>query len=212
MIHIVVDEKTLEVAQNASLLEACLANDIYIPNLCHIKGRDRQSASCRLCFVEVEGLDHPVTACTVVATQGMRVKTETPAVRRLQKAGLRFLLSVHRIDCRNCPANERCELQNIAKFLNMALKAGPLETLLKDPEVDSSHPHIDHFPNRCVLCGKCIAVCQNQKGYPVFSYAKRGFQTVISSYGAQMNGDNDCAACRRCVAVCPVAALMMRST
>jgi len=209
MIELKVDDKAIQAPEGTSLLGACLANGIYIPNLCFIESADQVSASCRLCFVEVDGRDRPVTACTEVVREGMRVRTDTEAVRRLQRTALRLLLSVHHIDCRNCPANKQCELQKIARFLKVGLKAKPYETALKQPEVDKSHAHIDYFPNRCVLCGRCIAVCRNQNDQPFLAFAKRGFDTIISSFGRETDPDI-CGDCQACVDACPVAAIMAK--
>ena len=206
MITLKVDHKTIRASKGTSVLAACLANDIYIPNLCYTEAGDQAAASCRLCFVEVAGVARPVTACTVVVSEGMQVRTDTEAVRRLQRAGLRLLLSVHDIDCRNCPANKQCELQTIASFLKVGLKAKPYETVLKQPDIDTTHGYIDYYPNRCVLCGRCIGVCQNHNARPFLAFAKRGFETIISSFG-QGSAADDCLACQACVAACPVAAL-----
>ena len=208
MIHIRVDDKELAVPEGSILLQACLDNDIYIPNLCFLENRMPVAASCRLCFVEIEGQTQPVTACTVKVKPGMRVKTDTPAVRQLQKTGLKLLLSVHEIDCRHCPANKRCELQKIARFLKTGLNAKPLETVLKATKIDTTHPLIDYYPNRCVLCGKCVVVCAQNNGHNMLTFAKRGFETVISSYGAAAAEENSCKDCLACVKICPVGALV----
>lgn len=208
MIHITVNDKELTVPKGAILLQACLDNDIYIPNLCFLKDRVPVAASCRLCFVEIEGRSQPVTSCTVKVKPGMQVKTDTPAVRQLQKSGLKLLLSVHEIDCRHCPANKRCELQKIARFLKTGLNAKPLETVLKSVKVDTSHPFIDYYPNRCVLCGKCVAVCSQKNGRNMLTFANRGFDTVISSYGVAAAKENACVDCMACVEICPVGALV----
>ncbi len=209
MIRITVDDQNIAVQENTTLLSACLANDIYIPRQCFVEAGDQAAASCRLCFVEVVGEEYPVTACTVTVSDGMQVRTDTMAVRRLQRAGLRLLLSVHDIDCRNCPANKQCELQNIARFLKVGLKAKPYEVTLKQPAVDTSHRQIDYYPNRCVLCGRCIAVCQNHNTQPFLAFAKRGFDTIISSFGQESESDA-CLDCQACVATCPVAALALK--
>ena len=208
MIILQVDDQKLEVAEGTNLLEACLANDIYIPILCYLEGMRHPPASCRLCFVEIEGRSQPVTSCTVKVKPGMQVKTDTPAVRQLQKSGLKLLLSVHEIDCRHCPANKRCELQKIARFLKTGLNAKPLETVLKSVKVDTSHPFIDYYPNRCVLCGKCVAVCSQKNGRNMLTFANRGFDTVISSYGVAAAKENACVDCMACVEICPVGALV----
>ena len=210
-VHITVDDQTLEVAANQSILQACLDNGIYVPNLCHWPGAPEPQASCRLCFVEVDGMAQPVAACTVKVSDRMVVRTDTPAVRRLQKTGLRLLLSVHRVDCKNCPANKKCVLQDLAKFLQVGLKPKRLARHLKEPDVDDTHPYLIYYPNRCVLCGKCLQVCREANGTPGLAFARRGFDTVISLYGHFGSGAAPCESCRACVEVCPVAALLPKS-
>jgi len=126
-----VDGKEIETKQGTTLLQACLDNDIYIPNLCFLESMEDPSASCRMCFVEIEGEKQPMTSCTVKVKDDMVVKTDTPAVRQLQRTALRLLLSVHHVDCKHCPANKKCELQRIAKFLKVGLKPKGLERYLK---------------------------------------------------------------------------------
>ena len=160
-------------------------------------------------MVAVDGGKRPVTACTTRTADRMVVRTDTPEVRQLQRTALKLLLSVHDIDCRNCGANKQCELQNIARFLKVGLKATPYETVLKETEVDRAHPCLDYFPNRCVLCGKCIHVCGEKNHGSFFTFARRGFDTVISAFG--MDGpDAGCEACLACVEICPVGALVVR--
>jgi len=208
-VEMMVDGKTLQVEENRSVLQACLENDIFIPNLCYMKGMRHPPASCRLCFVEVEGLQQPVASCTLEVSEGLFIRTDTDAVRRLQKTGLRFLLSVHHVDCKNCPANKNCELQRLARFLKVGLKPKHLENYLKEISVDDGHPCLAYHPNRCVLCGKCIYVCRRHHGQPLLSFAGRGFSTLISLYGQQGDGI-DCSNCAACVDICPVAALSLK--
>lgn len=207
-IHIEVDGRIFHVEPGANLLAACLTNGIYIPHLCYLDSMEPAAASCRLCFVDIEGVKGPVPACTVTVESPLVVHTGSPAVRRLQKAGLQLLLSVHRVACRDCPANRRCDLQRIAKFLKVGLKSGALDRRLKEPEVDSSHPCLDYYPNRCVLCGKCVRVCRRQHGEVILTFAKRGFDTVVGYYGASADASQFCVGCRACVDVCPVSALL----
>jgi predicted molibdopterin-dependent oxidoreductase YjgC len=168
------------------------------------------AASCRLCFVEVAGRSGPVPACTVTVEEQLAVRTATPAVRRLQKAGLRLLLSVHRVECKNCPANRRCELQRLARFLQVGLKPGKLAPHFKQPEIDSSHPCLDYYPNRCVLCGKCVHACRGQHRDVVLTFANRGFDTVVGYYGLPSDAVRACQGCHACADVCPVAALVSK--
>ena len=209
MVRLLVDNKEIAVEEGQTLLQACLDNQIYVPNLCWIKDMDNPSASCRLCFVELEGEDRPVTSCTVKVQDGMVVHTDSLSVRRLQRAALRLLLSVHRVECRRCPANKKCELQRIAKFLKVGLKPKGLEQHLKEPEIVLDHPLLAYYPNRCVLCGKCVYVCIKKHGEPLLTFAKRGLDTVISFYGEGDAPDLACEECLACVEICPVSAIIL---
>jgi len=211
MITISVDDKTIHVEENTNLLHACLDNDIYIPHLCYMDGMKEPPASCRLCFVELEGEKAPVTACTVCTVEGMKVRTDTEAVRNLQKSAFRLLLSTHRVDCRNCPANRHCSLQEMAKFLKVGLKSKKLNQILKALDVDQHHPFLDYYPNRCVLCGLCVYVCRKQHDNPCLTFARRGIETIISLPPNADPASSLCADCNACVDVCPVEAIMSKS-
>jgi bidirectional [NiFe] hydrogenase diaphorase subunit len=211
MVKFLVDGKEIETEEGVTLLQACLDHGIYIPNLCYLEGLSQPPASCRLCFVEIEGNDGPVPSCTVRVEQGMKVRTDTAAVRRLQKSAFRLFMSVHDVDCGHCPANKACELQRVAKFLRVGLKPGKLDLCLKEPKIVQEHPVLDHYPNRCVLCGKCVHACLSSHGRPLMTFARRGFNTVISLYGGADSPDLSCENCLACVQACPVAALIPRS-
>lgn len=210
MLNIHVDDRTILAPIGSNLLSICLENDIYIPHLCHLAGDQEPVAACRLCFVEIEGRPDPVPACTIKVETQIRIRTNTPAVRHLQRSALRLLLSAHHIDCKNCHANRACELQNIARFLNIGLRPKPLTPIERTTAVDQSHPFIDHYPHRCVLCGKCVRVCRNQQRQPLFSFAGRGIDTVVHHYPGDDAAASLCTDCRRCMAVCPVGALRWR--
>jgi predicted molibdopterin-dependent oxidoreductase YjgC len=211
MITLRIDDRKIEVAEGTNLLAAALGNGIYIPNLCYIDGMEDPPVSCRLCFVEIEGRDHPVPSCSVRVGEEMVVHTDTPHVRQLQKTALQLLLSVHEVDCKSCPANRKCALQQMAKFLKVALKSKGLDRLLKETQIDERHPHFDYYPNRCVLCGRCVYVCREQQIRPQLTFAKRGISTVISFYDRPQTDVPPCDACRACIEVCPVAALLPKS-
>ena len=108
MVRIIVDDREIEAREGTSLLQACLENNIYIPNLCYLEEMEHPQASCRMCFVEIEGEDEPVVSCSVRVQNGLVARTDTPFVRRLQRSALRLLLSVHDVDCANCAANKKC--------------------------------------------------------------------------------------------------------
>jgi NADH dehydrogenase/NADH:ubiquinone oxidoreductase subunit G len=211
MVKITVDHREVAVEEGISLLEACQKNDIYIPNLCWIDGMAEPWAACRLCFVEIEGEKEPLPACTVPPRDGMVVRTDAPAVRELQRSALELLLSVHHVDCKNCHANKKCALQDLARFLKVKLKPKHLENYLKPVEMDETHSCLVYFPNRCVLCGKCIHACREVHGQPLISFAKRGFDTIISFQGIDARSEAACESCSACAAICPVGALTTRS-
>ncbi|MBN1847541.1 MAG: (2Fe-2S)-binding protein [Deltaproteobacteria bacterium] len=209
MITLTIDNREITAKEGATLLQVCLDHDIYIPHLCYLEGMEHAAASCRLCFVEIEGVAGPVTSCTTIVKEGMVVKTDTEVVRHLQRASLQLLLSVHHVDCAHCPANRKCALQDMAKFLKVGLKPKYLEQHLKEPEIDQGHPYLDYYPNRCVLCGRCVLVCKNSHDRPFLTFAKRGLDTVISFY-EEDRAEMPCDECLACVEICPVSALMKR--
>jgi predicted molibdopterin-dependent oxidoreductase YjgC len=98
----------------------------------------------------------------------------------------------------------------MAKFLKVGLKSKQLEIHLKDLEVNQDHPCLDYYPNRCVLCGRCVSVCKDKHDRPFLTFAKRGLDTVISLYGEDDPSNMPCGECLACVEVCPVSALMQR--
>jgi bidirectional [NiFe] hydrogenase diaphorase subunit len=211
-VTLIIDNKEIQTEEGKTLLEVSLDNGIYIPNLCYIRGMDRPPGSCRLCFVEIKGENGPVASCTIKVMDGMVVKTDTQEVRRLQRSALRLLLSVHHIECARCPANKKCELQKLAKFLDIGLKAKGLNTHLKETEVEESHPLLNYYPNRCVLCGKCIFVCTKRHHEPLLTFAKRGLETVISYWGAEGATNLPCKECQACIDICPVSAITFKAS
>ncbi len=208
MVKILVDDKMIEAADGANLLQTCLENNIYIPNLCYLKDMEHPFAACRLCFVEIDG--KLVAACTQKIAEGLQVQTNTPAVRELQKLSFRLLLSVHEIKCKECPANMQCELQRIAKFLKVGLKPKGFGMRLKDPGLDFSHPYLVVDQNRCVLCGKCIHICRQKHGHSYLTFAKRGFDTVISAYTEPDEIPLNFSGCTACIEICPVMAISLK--
>jgi bidirectional [NiFe] hydrogenase diaphorase subunit len=210
MVELTVDHKKIGARPGRTVLAACLENGIFVPNLCFLETDTIPTASCRLCFVEISGTPAPVPSCTVMVASGLEVRTDTPAVRRLQRSALKLLLSAHHVDCKHCHANRACALQSIAAFLKVGLNAKPLELIPRSDTVDQRHPVIDHYPHRCVLCGKCVRICGSLGHRSVFTFSGRGIDTVIQHYPAAGESPLTCPECRRCVEICPVGAMAMR--
>lgn len=212
MVKLIVDDREINTQDDMTLLQACLDNGIYIPNLCYLKEMEDPPGSCRLCFVEIEGYEQPVTSCRVTVWEGMIVRTNTEHVRRLQRTAFELLLSVHHVDCKRCPANRRCELQRIAKHLHFGLKLKRLEQIEKDIRTEDDHPCMRYVPDRCVLCGRCVFICKEKNGQPMLSFARRGLGTVISFFGERDKAAGTCEQCYACAEVCPVAALLPKDS
>jgi bidirectional [NiFe] hydrogenase diaphorase subunit len=208
MVTFHVDDKNLSAPEGTSLLQACLDNGIYIPNLCYLPGDDHPPASCRLCLVEISGA--PVPACTVHVTEGLVVSTGADRVRRLQRSALKLLLSNHRVECARCSANKRCALQKMAKFLKVGLNRGKLADLVQEPHKEEEHPHLKYHHARCVLCGRCVRICSRMHSRPLLFFAGRGLCTHISFFGTDENSASVCKTCFACVDICPVGALERR--
>ncbi|MDO8785586.1 MAG: 2Fe-2S iron-sulfur cluster-binding protein [Syntrophales bacterium] len=209
MIKLIVDEREIEVEEGKTLLLTCLENGVYVPNLCCLEEMKNPPASCRLCFVEIEGENKPIVSCRVEPREGMVVRTDAAAVRQFQRTALRLLLSTHRVACRNCPSNRKCVLQNMAKFLSIPLKSGPLDYIERTSS-GFTHPFLDYDPLRCVLCGRCVFTCREKNGYSLLTFAGRGFDTVVSFVGERDPARHSCDNCRACAESCPVSAIFIK--
>lgn len=206
---ILLNGRELKVKANTKLLWAALDNGFYIPNLCAIRKSKKPSASCRLCYVEIAGRPSPVTSCTETVFDGMQVRLESAAIKRLRKSAFDLLLSNHRIDCRHCSKKKNCELHTIARSEGFKLVNKNLKTLDFNIPVDSSHPLFSFDRNKCVLCGRCVWAC-NHEGTGVLDFAYRGISTAVSTFAGIPLAETTCNSCLACVAVCPVGSLYCR--
>jgi bidirectional [NiFe] hydrogenase diaphorase subunit len=148
-----------------------------------------------------------VSSCRVKARDGMIVSTKTPAVRELQRSALELLISNHRVECKHCPANRKCALQDIARFLGVPFRLKHMERLDRRPRKEMAHPVLDYDPGRCVLCGRCIFVCGRHMGSSLLSFTGRGFDTAVDYLGCNDASLLPCHSCLACVEACPVAAI-----
>lgn len=210
MVNLIVDDNEITVEEGKSVLQACLENSIFIPNMCFIKTREHPHASCRLCFVEIDGVDRPVTSCTEKVREGLVVRTATPAVRRLQRAGFKLLMSAHHCQPKVCPVKDGCQLIRTAKHLEVGLNPRPLARLERDIEEEVDLVFFTYYPFRCILCGKCVYVCRQRNGHNPLTFAKRGFDTVIGFFASGDPADAPCHHCGACVNVCPTGALVLK--
>jgi NADH dehydrogenase/NADH:ubiquinone oxidoreductase subunit G len=207
MVKIIVDNRELDAEAGANLLEVCLDNDIYIPNLCYVEGMEKSPASCRLCFVDVEGEKEPLAACAIEVREGLRVSTETPGVRGLQKSAFELIMSTHRIDCGNCPSSKDCVLIKISKFLKVKLKPVSVEEIQREHE-EEEHPCLVYDHTKCIMCRRCVYRCSRLYEHPYLSVAGRGLEAGISFFGETDSENIPCKDCLACVEECPVSALL----
>jgi len=209
-VSLTIDGKKITARSGEKLLRVALENGIYIPNLCAIRDKPEPSASCRLCWVEIEGGKEPVTACTVDVTEGMVVNTRGEKALALARAGFELIMASHALDCAHCPANGACELQKIARHLGTSLKPKRFRLLLRNLPVDESNPLFTYDPNKCVLCGRCVWVCRHDIKSGVFGLAHRGFERVMTTFADEPIGADRCLNCSQCVEVCPTGALAFK--
>jgi bidirectional [NiFe] hydrogenase diaphorase subunit len=206
-VRLTIDGKKIKAPEGQSVLWAALDNGIYIPNLCVLRKKETQDASCRLCWVEING--QAVTACTTSVAEGMVVKTKGAMALRLARTALELLLASNEVDCADCPANGACELQKIAAHLKVKLKTKRFRKILRQLPMDSSHPDFSYDPNKCVLCGRCIWVCRS-KAIGALGFAHRGFKRRMTTFGDEPMAKSNCRDCKECVAVCPTGALVLK--
>ena len=209
-VSLTIDGEKITAHEGEKLLWVALDNAIYIPNLCALQDNSESAAACRLCFVEVEGREESVTACTELVAEGMVVNTRGAKALRLARSAFELLMASHPVDCAHCAKKDSCELQKIAHHLNVKLKSKRFRKLLRQLPVDDSNPIFILDPNKCVLCGRCIWVCRERLGIGVLGFAHRGFERVITTFVGEPLGESRCQECGDCVRICPTGALAFK--
>ncbi len=210
-VTITIDEKQYTAPAGQKLLWTALDNGVYIPHLCGIREADRPSASCRLCFVEIDGYLNPVASCTVDVKEGMIVRTRSQRIDRLVATGFELLLSNHRLGCAKCAKNGSCELQKIARERGLKLKLTRLKSLVReDTLIDDSPEKFSYDPTRCVLCGRCVYVDHEQAGVGAIGFVRRGMARKVATFAEAKLADSRCTQCTECVKACPVGALTFK--
>ena len=206
-----IDGKKISSSDGDTILWAALDNGIYIPNLCAIRERIEPLAGCRLCFVEVEGADEPVTACTEPVKEGMVVRTQSKTALRLARTSAELLLASHPLDCGHCLKNRSCELQTVARHLGLKLTTKRFRRFERRLPIDESSSLFIYDPNKCVLCGRCVWVCRERLGIGAIGFVRRGFKRRVSAFEERPIAESRCQQCGECVKVCPVGALAFKS-
>jgi len=203
-ISLTINGQEVEARKGMTVLEAAEAAGIYIPTLCSDPDLEPYGA-CRLCVVEIERMRGLPTACTTPATDGMVVHTETPAVNQVRCTAVELLIADHPSDCLTCPQNQRCELQKVAAYLGITHQ--PFGKTTRVLPVDTSNPFFDRDLNYCILCGKCVRVCDEILGIGAIALTFRGYSSKVATFGDGPIIDSNCVSCGECVVHCPVGAL-----
>lgn len=207
-ITIDVNNKKIEAFQGETILKALNRNNINVPTLCHIKDMF-PSGACRMCVVEVEGRRSLVTACSEPVSEGMKIKTHSPRVLNSRKVIVELLLSNHPDDCLYCVRSGSCELQSLSKELNITERR--LNGIKGRYQMDVSSPSIVRDPAKCILCGRCVRVCEEIEGVSAIDFVGRGSKTVIGTIYNRGLNISSCINCGQCIMACPTGALSEKS-
>lgn len=208
MVTLTINGQAVQAPKNATILEAARSAGIYIPTLCYHPELAPEGA-CRLCVVEASGARSLVASCVYPVAEGMVVKTNTPKVRAARKMVVELLLANHPKDCLACQKSGDCELQKIAADLGLR-KIRFEGGARKAHTIDGSNPCLVRDQEKCILCGRCIRVCRDVQGMNVYSFANRGFDTIVSTAFEQDLGNVACSYCGQCASVCPTGAIVER--
>ncbi|NLW35327.1 molybdopterin-dependent oxidoreductase [Syntrophorhabdus aromaticivorans] len=228
-LKVTIDSRKLEVRSSITILEAARESDVYIPSLCTLKHLPSYGA-CRLCIVEVDGLRGYPTSCTTPIEEGMVIRTDTAELRSLRQEILKLLLSEHPASClfceehdeckefqgtirkvgvttgcRYCPNDARCELQEITEKVGLTETSYPV--YYRGFPVEKHDPFYDRDYNLCILCGRCVRVCNSVRLNGTLSFKQRGKLTTIGPAFDRTHLEAGCEFCGACVSVCPTGAL-----
>jgi len=203
-----IDERDVAIAAGSTVLQAAREVDIAIPTLCFLEGLSAVAA-CRMCLVEVSGSEKLVPACITPVQEGMQVHTATPRLQDIRRTVIELLFTEGNHVCAICVANGHCELQNLAVEVGMDHSRLPYR--FPDRHVDLSHPLFGLDHNRCVLCTRCVRVCDEVEGAHVWDVGWRGEHCrIIAGLEEPWGAVDACTNCGKCVEVCPTGALFHR--
>jgi bidirectional [NiFe] hydrogenase diaphorase subunit len=200
-----IDGKTVTALEGQTIFSAAWDSGIHIPRLCHVGGLS-DVAACRLCLVEVEGSKRLQPACNTKVAEDMIVRTQTPTLKAHRKLIVELLFAERNHICSVCVANGACELQTLAAELGVDhIRPRPQEPKLG---VDLSHERFGLDHNRCVLCTRCVRMCDEVEGAHVWDTAGRGREKlIICDLGERWGDSATCTDCGKCVRACPTGAL-----
>ncbi len=200
-----VNGKEVEAKAGETILSVLKSQSVDVPTLCHMEGKI-PSGACRICVVEIEGQANLVPSCSYPITEGMRIKTNSPRVINARKTIIELLLSSHPDDCLYCDKQDSCELLFLARKYGVNEKR--FVKTVRNLKPDFSSPSIIRDPNKCILCGKCVRVCEEVQGIGCIDFIRRGFRSQVGCAFDSSINVTSCVNCGQCVNICPTGALM----
>lgn len=208
-ISITINEKKLSVSLDKTILEVCREHEIPMLTLCHLKGI-LDIGACRLCLVEIEGTSKLLSACTTKVSENMVIRTDTDRIKRYQRITTELLFAERSHVCAVCVANGNCELQKVGYAVELDHIRYP--HLFPQCEVDTSHVWYVMDHNRCIMCTRCVRVCNEVEGAHNWDVMNRGHQVrIISDFNTPWGESTTCTSCGKCLHTCPTGAIWPKS-
>ncbi|MDQ1350513.1 MAG: NADP-reducing hydrogenase subunit HndD [Acidobacteriota bacterium] len=209
MINIEVNGKKIDAREGETILSALKRAMIKVPTLCHMEGL-KPTGACRMCVVDVEGFNTLTPACSYPVAEGMKIKTHSPRAVRARKTIIELLLANHPDDCLYCERNENCELSRLAA--EYGVRERRFTGSRNRYPLDVSSPSIVRDPEKCILCGKCVRMCEEIQGVSAVDFIRRGSRAAVGCAFEQGLNISSCINCGQCIMVCPTGALREKNS
>ncbi len=204
MINLTINNKKISAESGITILEAAKQNNIIIPTMCYLAGVHK-FGSCRICVVEQEGLKNLQASCITPVTEGMVIQTNSRRVRSARKVLYELMLSDHPKNCLQCARNQDCEFQRLGELIQ--IEESRFEGEKSKDYVDDTSPSVIRDASKCILCRRCVTVCNDVQGVGILNSQFRGFASIVSPGQDLPLNSSACTFCGQCTTVCPVDAL-----
>lgn len=208
MVNLTIDGRQIAVEEGTTILEAAAKVGVNIPHLCYLK-EINEIAACKVCVVEIEGMDKLVQACNTKCAEGMAVLTNSPKARAVRKTNVELIISQHDTHCVTCPRCNNCSLQEIATNMGILDSELPFERKVEDTPWNKNFPLI-RDSKRCIKCMRCINICDKVQALNIWDIQNTADYTTVGVRGGKKIENADCSLCGQCITHCPVGALTQR--